>query len=68
MSSVSSLVECLKAGEVIAYPTEGVWGLGCNPKDNLALQKLLDLKKRSWERGRILIGSRFEFFFRIFIC
>ena len=46
MSSVSSLVECLKAGEVIAYPTEGVWGLGCNPKDNLALQKLLDLKKK----------------------
>ncbi len=36
MSSVSSLVECLKAGEVIAYPTEGVWGLGCNPKDNLS--------------------------------
>ena len=35
MSSVSSLVECLNAGEVIAYPTEGVWGLGCNPKDNL---------------------------------
>ena len=62
MSSISSLVECLKAGEVIAYPTEGVWGLGCNPKDNLALQKLLDLKKRSWERGLILIGSRFEFF------
>ena len=62
MSSVSSLVECLKAGEVIAYPTEGVWGLGCNPKDNLALQKLLDLKKRSWERGLILIGSRFEYF------
>ena len=62
MSSISSLVECLKAGEVIAYPTEGVWGLGCNPKDNLALQKLLDLKKRSWERGLILIGSRFEYF------
>ena len=62
MSSVSSLVKCLKAGEVIAYPTEGVWGLGCNPKDNLALQKLLDLKKRSWERGLILIGSRFEYF------
>ena len=62
MSSISSLVECLKAGEVIAYPTEGVWGLGCNPKDNLALQKLLDLKKRSWEKGLILIGSRFEYF------
>ena len=32
--------------EVFAYPTEGVWGLGCNPFSEKAVQKLINLKKR----------------------
>lgn len=62
MGSLSSAVDCLMSGKVVAYPTEGVWGLGCDPKDTLAIKKLLNLKKRSWEKGLILIGSKFEHF------
>ena len=33
-------------GKVIAYPTEGVWGIGCNAKNNTAVERVFDLKKR----------------------
>ena len=62
MSSLGSVLEHLSSGETIAYPTEGVWGLGCDPNNDIAIQKLLDLKGRSYEKGLILIGSRFEQF------
>ena len=50
----------IHAGDVIAYPTESVIGLGCNPLDKLAVQKLLTLKQRSVDKGLILIASHIE--------
>lgn len=47
----------LLAGCVIAYPTEGVWGLGCLPESESAAMKILALKKRSWDKGLILLCS-----------
>ena len=31
----------LQAGGVVAYPTEGVWGLGCDPRNHEAVLRLL---------------------------
>ena len=39
----------LIAGGVIAYPTEGVWGLGCLPENETATMHILSLKNRSWD-------------------
>ncbi len=47
----------LRKGGVIAYPTEGVWGLGCNPRNEAAVMRLLALKQRDVEKGLILIAS-----------
>lgn len=47
----------LRAGGVIAYPTEAVFGLGCNPRDTRALKRLLRLKRRHAAKGLILIAS-----------
>lgn len=47
----------LKAGEVLAYPTESVWGLGCDPSSEAAMKRLLVLKQRPLEKGVILIAS-----------
>ena len=62
MYSLGSIIEHLKSGELIAYPTEGVWGLGCDPNNLEAVKKILDLKERSSNKGLILLGSRFEQF------
>ena len=50
----------MRAGGVIAYPTESVYGLGCDPWDAVAVMKLLHLKRRSYTKGLILIAADFD--------
>src|SRR5688572_17829805 len=47
---------------VIAYPTEAVWGLGCNPFDEAAVARLLAIKQRAADKGLILIAGALEQF------
>jgi L-threonylcarbamoyladenylate synthase len=48
------------AGGIIAYPTEGVFGLGCDPGNTAAIERLLRLKRRPPARGLILIAADLE--------
>lgn len=54
----------LHAGGIIAYPTEGVYGLGCRPDDGRAVERLLDLKQRPVSAGLILIAATLDQFAR----
>ena len=45
---------------VIAYPTESVYGLGCNPLSEQAVYKILQLKHRHVEKGLIIIAANIE--------
>ena len=42
--------------QIFAYPTEGVWGIGCNPFSEKAVKKLILLKKRPKNKS-ILIAN-----------
>nr|WP_228481403.1 L-threonylcarbamoyladenylate synthase [Vibrio fluminensis] len=53
-------MRALQQGEVIAYPTEGVFGVGCDPDSPQAIEKLLTLKQRPVEKGLILIAASYE--------
>lgn len=59
---ITRLNRLLQAGGVIAYPTEGVWGLGCNPWNGAAVERLLNLKQRPVHKGLILIAGEVEQF------
>lgn len=59
--NIEQIVEQLKQHQVVAYPTEAVFGLGCNPLSESAVQKLLVLKQRPIEKGLILIASELDF-------
>lgn len=48
------------AGGLIAYPTEAVFGVGCDPDNNQALERLLAMKQRDPSKGLILLASSFE--------
>ena len=50
----------LQQGELLAYPTEAVLGLGCDPDNESAVLKLLALKKRSVDKGLILVGKTYS--------
>lgn len=45
---------------VVCYPTESVFGLGCDPLSATAVDKILQLKQRPVDKGLILIASRIE--------
>ncbi|OCG05187.1 Sua5/YciO/YrdC/YwlC family protein [Gilliamella sp. wkB112] len=52
--------ELLNKGEVLAYPTEAVFGLGCDPDCESAVLQILKLKQRNIEKGLILIASHYQ--------
>lgn len=60
MNRVEQLLSALRQEQVIAYPTEAVFGLGCDPDSETAVNRLLTLKQRPWEKGLILIAAGFE--------
>jgi len=49
----------LRAGGVVAYPTEAVYGLGCDPFDAAAIARLLAMKGRAADKGLILVAADF---------
>lgn len=60
MDNLQQVVSALQSGEVIAYPTEGVFGVGCDPDNPQAIEKLLALKQRPIEKGLILIAANYQ--------
>jgi L-threonylcarbamoyladenylate synthase len=55
---IREAVRQIAAGGVIAYPTETVYGLGCDPLNGGAVLRVLELKRRDPEQGVILIASQ----------
>lgn len=50
----------LHSGGVLAYPTEGVYGLGCDPDNREAFEKIFAMKRRAPEQGVLLIAADFD--------
>ena len=60
LARARSLAAHLKRGGLIAYPTESCYGLGCDPDNHVAVQRLLKLKHRPQRKGLILIASGYQ--------
>ena len=50
----------LNIGEVLAFKTDTVWGFGCNPEDNIAVEKIYEIKKRDVKKPLILMSNDFS--------
>ena len=61
-SQISRGGRVLRAGGVIAYPNESVFGLGCLPDSEQAVERVLRLKGRNRSLGLILIAAEWEQF------
>ena len=57
---IEPAVKVLQQGGTVAYPTEAVYGLGCDPANLSAIKKILELKNRKKEKGLILVAANFE--------
>ncbi len=59
-TELNKAIKALDDGLVIAYPTEAVYGVGCDPDDLHAIGLLLNIKQREKSKGLILIAADFS--------
>ena len=60
LAQIDAAADALRTGGVVAYPTEAVYGLGCDPFDRDAFDEIFALKERPPTQGVLLIASGFE--------
>ncbi len=58
--AIAAAIDVLNEERVIAYPTEAVFGVGCDPDSEIAVMRLLELKQRPVDKGLILIAANYE--------
>jgi len=58
--AVNNAANELIIGGIVAYPTEAVWGLGCDPFSQTAVHKILQLKNRPESKGLILVAANMD--------
>lgn len=56
----ASALLALRSGGVIAFPTETVYGLGCDPRNREAVERIFHLKGRSYHKPLLLVASSFS--------
>ncbi len=52
--------QLLQKGGIVAYPTEAVWGLGADPFNAAAVDRILSIKQRSVDKGLIVVAANIE--------
>lgn len=54
-NEINKCIEVLNAGGIILYPTDTVWGLGCDATNEAAVKKIYELKKRNESKSLIIL-------------
>jgi len=67
-NDLKTAAEVIKAGGIVAYPTESCYGLGCDPRQHDAVRRLLHIKRRRWQHGLILISAKLPQLLRYIDC
>ena len=57
---IKNAVEVLKKGGVIVYPTDTIWGIGCDATNAKAINKIHKIKRRVEEKTMIVLVSKME--------
>jgi len=56
---LSNSIEALQNGKTILYPSDTIWGIGCDATDSIACDKIIDIKKRSKDKSFIILMDGF---------
>src|SRR6476619_4860901 len=54
-NDISNCLKILQSGGLILYPTDTIWGIGCDATNEEAVVKIFDLKKRPGQKGMIIL-------------
>ena len=56
-TSIAAALDVLKRGGVILYPTDTVWGIGCDATNEAAVARVFEIKRRSEAKSLVLLAS-----------
>ena len=59
-SEISKTLEQIKVGKIIVYPTDTIWGLGCDATNQSAVEKVYQIKNRSESKSLIILVDSIE--------
>jgi L-threonylcarbamoyladenylate synthase len=59
-NEIQKCVQALKKGKVILYPTDTIWGLGCDATNDNAVKKIYAIKKRSESKAMISLLANYS--------
>ena len=54
-NEISHCVEVMRQGGIILYPTDTVWGIGCDATNPTAVKRIYDLKQRADHKAMIIL-------------
>ncbi|MBK7130686.1 MAG: threonylcarbamoyl-AMP synthase [Crocinitomicaceae bacterium] len=54
-AEIDQAAKIISQGGVILYPTDTIWGLGCDPQNTAAIEKICQIKKRSESQHFIVL-------------
>ena len=57
IAEINKALEVLRKGGIILYPTDTVWGIGCDATDPEAVAKVYEIKKRADSKSLVLLAS-----------
>lgn len=63
-NDIAIAADFLRQGELVVHATEGVWGISCDPNNQSAVQRVINLKGRDAAKGLLLIGASADMFER----
>jgi L-threonylcarbamoyladenylate synthase len=52
---IEHCLEVLKKGDIILYPTDTIWGIGCDATNPAAVEKIIDLKQRPAQKSFVVL-------------
>lgn len=52
---IKNAVDCMRKGGVILYPTDTVWGIGCDATNEAAVKRIYEIKKRAYSKAMICL-------------
>ena len=59
-TEIEQAAQWLQQGKLLAYPTESVWGIGCDAYNEEAVNQILTIKNRPAEKGMIVVTDNID--------
>ena len=59
-NEITNAVDVLNSGGIILYPTDTIWGIGCDACCDIAVKKVYEIKRRDHSKPLICLASSFE--------